>query len=179
MNLNHVYPVVLEDPSESDASAEPVTVDEAKAWIKVDVADDDDIIEQLITTARQQCEQYLKISLVERTITATLLNQTGGIELPYGPVNSIESFTDLDDNDIDADSYKMRGEDGNFKWLQTSFCEAVKITYTAGYTSLKKVFKTAISQQTAWLYENRGDAKMADQLSPMVIATLKPYRRVV
>lgn len=179
MNLNHVYPIVLEDPSESDASGEPVTVDEAKAWIKVDVADDDDIIEQLITTARQQCEQYLKISLIERTIQATLLNQIGGIEIPFGPVNSIESFTDLDDNDIDSSSYKIRGEEGNFQWLQTAFCEAVVITYNAGYATLKKVFKTAIQQQTAWLYENRGDANMADQLSQMVITTLKPYRRVV
>ncbi len=43
----------------SNEGAEPVTVIEAKNWLRIDVTDDDDLVEELITAARQICEDYV------------------------------------------------------------------------------------------------------------------------
>lgn len=179
MNINYVLDTQFDDGSESDATVEPFDVEVAKGWGKIDVSDDDSIIETLITTARQQCEDFLNISLIARTVTAYLDNSAGNIRLPYGPVKEIVSITDdsKDLNDIDEDNYELKGL--LFKTLSSpSNCHVI-ISYTAGYDILPEHFKTAVKQQILYLYENRGDAKLMEQLSPIVAVTLKPYRRVV
>ena len=101
-------------------AAEPVTLDEAKAWLRIDGTDSDVQIAALITTAVQSTEQYLRRSLITQTWKLTLdLNKSsidtllgagtydlpitalyGGlprvIELPKGPVQSITSVVTYD-----------------------------------------------------------------------------------
>lgn len=173
MNINSVLDISFDDDAGSDESAEPVTVEEATSFIRIDVTDDNVLVAQLITAARQQCENYLNISLVQKTVTAILQNDLGDIRLPACPFRELVSIKDMDDNDIT--DYKLNGLD--FKWL-CSPCK-VKIIYTAGYDEIPDNFKTAILQQIAYLYENRGDEGKLSQLSPIVTVGLKPYRRVV
>lgn len=175
MKINAVLDIDLVDSVGSDESEEPVTSTEGKNWLKIDVADDDTIVEKLIKTARQQCEHYLNISLVPKTVTAILLNQLGDIRLPYGPIVELVSIKDLDDNVIT--DYKLIGD--TFKWLCTPTLDSVKVVYETGYEDLPEHFKTAILEQIAYLYENRGDEKLMEQLSPVVKTALKPYRRVI
>jgi len=51
---------------------EPVTVGEAKAYARIDTADDDALIEALITAARTAAEEYTRRSFVARTLKLTL-----------------------------------------------------------------------------------------------------------
>ncbi len=185
--------LLLEPPVFSDESdTEPVSLLEAKNWLKIDVDDDDNLVTDIITAARQQCEHYLKISLIERTITARLINDLNNIELPYGPVDEVSEVKDADDNVIDTDNYTVRGV--AFKTLDYTGISAVSVTvngpsgcnneltvtYTAGYAAedVPKYFKNAILNQIAWLYEHRGD-ELSEELSPAAIIKLKPHRRVV
>ena len=165
------YNAVLEVKQVESSVTEPVTVQEAKDWMKVDLTDDDTLIEELITVARKQVEGYLCISLVPKTITAILNNSQGGIELPYGPVASITSVKDEDDIAIEATEYLPQGED--YKTIKTPY-DYLKVVYV---TEANTEYKTGVLQQILYLYENRGDVN-AGQLSPMVKMTLKPYRRV-
>src|SRR5512146_1246716 len=50
----------------SDGS-EPITVDEAKAHLRVDSNDDNDYISSLITTAREHLEESYGLALLEQT----------------------------------------------------------------------------------------------------------------
>lgn len=155
---------------EASVQAEPVTLTEVKNWLRIDLDDDDDILEMLITAARETLEAYTNISFLNRTVTATILNQLGGILLPYGPVGDIISFTDVDGDDIT--DYVLLGTD--FKSLTTPFCDPVTIEYHAGYDVLPKDFKTAMLCQVAWMYQNRGDANVSGSAK----ALLNKYRRV-
>lgn len=173
MQLN----LVLDCDFSDESDTEPVTVTEAKNYMRVDVTDDDTLIGELITAARQQLEKYLNISLIERTVIATLENGLGNIRLPYCPFVELTSVKDEDDNDIT--DYTLHGS--TFKWICTpSNCRFIS-EYTAGYAAedLPKYFKTGILKQVSNLYENRGDAEQSEQLAPDVIKLLKPHRRVI
>lgn len=179
MKLNLLLDVQFDDGNTSDELVEPVTVEEATGWLKVDVPDDDLLIEQLISTARQQLEHYLNISLIRRTVTARIQNDIGDFPLPYGPVGEIVTITtdDADLTDIAEDNYTLSA--GLFKTLCTpDNCKAI-VSYAAGYDVLPAHFKTAILQQCAYLYQFRGDVEKIDQISPMVLLAMKPYRRVI
>jgi hypothetical protein len=169
------YNAVLEVSQVESTPTEPVTLAEAKAWCKIelDITEEDGLITELITVARELVEGYLNISLVDKTITAHVRNDLGNIEFPYGPVKAITSVKDADDVTLVADStYTIQGI--NFLCLTTPCDELVKLEYTTGWTAVPEYFKTAVKNQILFLYENRGDST----LSPMLKTTLKPYRRV-
>src|ERR1044072_3202563 len=156
---------------------EPITLQEAKNWLKIEVSDDDSLIEALIIAARQACEGYTALSFVEREVTAILKNELGNIRLPYGPVNEIISMHDAYDEEIIEDNYTVRGD--TVKYILSPLSCWLKVTYNAGYSVLPKQFKTAVLMQIAWLYQHRGDAMDNDALSPDAKILLKPYRAIV
>ena len=161
---------------DSSPVTEPVTVAEAMAQANIDnIGGDDTLIEAYITTARMQCENYTGIGFIEREVIAVVNNSLGNIFLPYGPVASITSVYDLNDNEITADEYKVSG----VKWTQFRYPAAawLKITYVAGYNELPQLLKTALLQQVAYLYEHRGDEDK-NTFSPIAKSLLQPIRRV-
>lgn len=158
---------------------EPVTLAEAKAWLKVESDDDDLIIAMLITAARQYCEGFVSQSFVERTVTAIVVNELvlngRGIRLPYGPQGEIISMTDIDGDAIT--DYDIIGE--SFLQVRSPVSSWLKIVYTAGYAVLPKQFKTAVLEEIAWLYQHRGDEVLTiTPLNPIVYMMLKPFRSI-
>lgn len=97
---------------------EPVSLDEAKAWVRVDGCDDDALLTGLVTAARTAAEEYLRRSLVTQTWKLTLdlcgnrgewfestyelpVNYFDGalprsVELPRGPVTAVTSVITYD-----------------------------------------------------------------------------------
>lgn len=148
MNYNAVISV-----SFSDEGSEPVTLQEAKDWCRIDVSDDDTLITSLIKAARIICEKYSGLSFVSKTVTAILVNGLGNIELPYGPVASEVAYYDMDETELtDFD-------------ISEPACDRIEAVYSAGYETLPANLKTAVLNQIAWMYENRGDAKLASGVS--------------
>ena len=159
----------------SSPETEPVTYEEAIQQANIDdIAGDVNLIESYITTARIQCETFACMSFISREIESVVNNSLGGIYLPYGPIIAVSSVYDKDDNEITSDSYKVLGV--KFKQLSYPMRDYLKVTYTAGWTELPQIFKTAILQQVAYLYEHRGDEK-ADTFSPIAASLLKPHMR--
>lgn len=147
---------------------EPVSLAEAKEWLKIspDISEDDTLIQMLITASRIICEKAANLSFIPRTVTATILNRLGHINLPYGPVTGTPTYTE-DDDDLTAIT------DFN---IRTGYEDRVIATYTAGYSVLPKNLKTALLNQIAWSYENRGDVAMMTNLSPLSFLVLSQIR---
>jgi uncharacterized phiE125 gp8 family phage protein len=156
---------------------EPVTVQEFKDWAKISVTDDDDLIEALLPASRLRCEQYLNMSLIPTTIEATILCQLGNYALPYGPITSITSLNETDEDATAITDYTVLGS--SFKSLSCQYCNPLRIVYEAGYDECPNNIKKAILQDALYLYDNRGDEAIANNLAPMAIAILAPIRRVV
>ncbi len=149
-----------------DEGNEPVAVNEAKEWCKIDLSDDDDLIEALITVARQMCEDYSNIGFLARTVTVNINNANGGFCLPYGPVISDPEATDENGDSIDLTYHfgQIMSPYGRFT-----------VTYRAGYETLPANLKTALKAQVLYLYENRGDAD--NKMSPTARLILDPLVR--
>ena len=87
------------------AASEPITLAEAKNFLRVDHTDDDDLISALITAARSMCEEYTRRILVTTTIDEYFdqfpKNHWDGhsniLYLSRGPVASISSVKYVDE----------------------------------------------------------------------------------
>lgn len=142
---------------------EPVSLEEAKLYMKIDddITEDDDLIDSLITSARQQLEKLTGLSFIPKTITVQLKNECGGIEIPYGPVSGTIDptlVTDRDGNEIgDFNIYGI----GGFYYLPDKTC-FVQLIYTAGYGydfELPEDLKTAIKAKVFVMYDDRKGVK--------------------
>lgn len=161
------YNAVISVTFSNEGLIEPVTLQEAKDWARIDVADDDALITRLIKAARRICETYVCLSFITREVSAVIHNGLGNFTLPYGPVvGEVLSFADADANVL-AD-YDLR----------TPYGSDIVVTYNAGYPEgeLREDLRSALLCQIAWMYQNRGDEKLASGLSLETMLILKPLR---
>ena len=77
---------------------EPVTLDEAKAHMRLSGTDDDTYVAALITAARIQVETAIRRVLIDQTwrIYRDDWPASGLVELPVGPVRSIAEIVVYD-----------------------------------------------------------------------------------
>lgn len=161
-NCGMIYSAVLAVKFTNESPIEPVTLDDAKAWCAVDGNDFDGVLTTLIGAAREQCEAYVNLSIIARTVEAKV---KAGTKLPYGTVD--------EDNIIAIYDEDLNETTGEYKDYRTG-------TYIVTYPVVPdprhaNKFKAAILNQVAYLYEHRGDETEA-QLSPGAKAILKPLR---
>lgn len=161
----------ITDVQRAAVITEPVTLNEAKEFAKISGSSEDAIITALITAAREICEKFTCVSMVQRTVTAWINNYNGGTYLPYGPIGTITNIYNVDGDPVD---YEVQGSD--YKQILSPKI-ALKAVYTGGAATCPEIFKTAIKAQMLFMYENRGDSPEA--MSPISMMLLKPYQRNV
>lgn len=171
VNYNSVLDIQFND----EAIVEPVTLEEAKNFCKIDISTDDTLIEALITTSRQLCEAWTGVGFIEHTAKAIINNCNGDMYLPYGPTGEITKVTDENGTELVADStYFLSGND--FKRILRPKWNNLEIEYTTGYEVLPNVLKTALLNAIYYLYDNRSQS--TDDIGPIAKTLLNPYKRV-
>jgi len=159
----------------TDLSVEPVTLQEAKDYMRISSNAEDDLIEELITSARERIEKFTGLSLGEKTLKAYWFYYHIPSEIPYGPVTLINSV--VDDNDVDVE-YTARGL--QYKVLEAYSTVGLTIEYEAGFAVAPKGLKLAILKQVSTDYENRENYSIYDQayeLSSDAKRQAQPYCR--
>ena len=71
------------------SAPEPISLEEAKANLRVDITDDDGLISGLIVTAREYIESEYDLVLTPRSVTETARKLGSFIELVSWPVSAI------------------------------------------------------------------------------------------
>jgi len=169
------YNSVLDVQFQDGVITEPVTLTEAKNFCKIDISTDDDLINLLITAARQMCEAYTGVGFVEHNVVSVLNNSNGDIYIPYGPMIAINSVVNDQGTTLVLDTdYTLSGNE--FKRLRTPNSNNITIDYTTGYTTLPEALKTALLNQVYYLYDNRAVA--TDDISPIAKTLLNLFKRV-
>lgn len=172
-------------------ATEPVTLQEVKLHLRVDVAEDDDLISAIITAARERIEAYTRRSIITQT-WELLVGGTGPyLSLPRPPVQRIESIT-ADGELVSPSRYQLLRDD--FLVMTTPVDATspggVVIRYVAGYgdapASVPQAIRQAILMLVAHMYESReGQAPAVEyevqarggvDLPPTVASLLRPYR---
>jgi len=149
---------------------ELVTLAEAKAHLRIDSDYEDAIIELYIKAAREHCERFLGLSLVEQTIKATILKRdcvTLPIvltsydcprdyvyPLPLSPVAEIEQVTDGDGASVD---FKVYLDAIPAVISIENMPDVLNVTYKTDTTTSNMTMKIAVLMILHQLYEYRGD----------------------
>jgi uncharacterized phiE125 gp8 family phage protein len=138
-------------------ASEPVTREQAKNHLRVDINDDDTLIDSLITVARQRAEEFTRRAFLTQTWEWTLLS----LNAPYrcvtlrSQVQQINQIT-IDGEELASTQYKLIGDDLLFDPMVKG---SIVIKYTTGYGStpndVPESIKQAILQIVGHLYENR------------------------
>lgn len=163
-----------------EASAtEPISLIEAKTFLRVDTTEDNDLITRLIKTATGQCELYTKKSLVTKKYKLSLYEKAENyVKLPYGPAQSIESIKKIDEEAnaelINPDNYNLDTESSRII-LKTNLYEyKIEIIYTTGYGDASDVpedIKQGLLMHIAKMYDERNG------YSPIPQASIYIYNR--
>lgn len=179
----------------TEVTADAVTVDEVKDWGKIPSSAEDNIIESMIKSCRQLQEQWVGLSYIEKTITGHWNKlEDAVIELPYGPIVSVESIKrvyedgTLSDALVSGTDYFLSGMDFKAINLYTRWQSAgqivtgLRVEYTAGYGDnshdLPEPLKTALLRHVTTDYYQRDDLEVyTPVLYDWVKEALAPYRR--
>lgn len=179
----------------TDLTIEPLTLAEAKLYCKVTGSTEDAVITELITTARQLVEKYLSISVAEKTIYASWIETPDELELPYGPVISVDKIYKIDSEGAEEelvlnDDFHIYGDQDAVVKIQTYWSSgirserSVRVEYTAGYGNtntevLPSPIKTAIRKLVVKSYGLRGDDPGSMILDNEIKSEIAAYRKRV
>ena len=160
---------------------EPVSLADAKAHLRVDVADDDALISRLITGARSELERGLGRALITQTWTYWLDAWPPGyaVPLPLAPVQSIEAVRvyALDDSfaTLPASAYLLDGQGspprlirrGSTVWLQpTRPGNGIAIDFTAGHGTQQTDVPGCASRSWCWPGTGTRTASWPTRMAP-------------
>jgi uncharacterized phiE125 gp8 family phage protein len=173
------------------AAAEPITLADAKAHLKVDTTDDDALITSLISAARIRAEWLTRRAFITQSWVQWLhCWPTRPFELALPPLQALTSITVYDTGDtptvLDSALYRVDASaiPARIAWKENTIppvslrnFNAVAIAFTAGYgnagTDVPEAIRRAILMIVADLYAHRGD----DAPTPSAaLALLESYR---
>lgn len=178
----------------SAPAIEPVSLAEAKAWLREDGADEDDLIQALVVSARMTLEAYTRRFFVTQSWRVILdVWPCPGLEimLPFAPFQSVSAIRVFGPDDI-AQTLATT----NYRAPPNSACgrvtfnlappnpgrsvDGVEIDFTVGYgataSQIPEPLRRAIMMLVAHWREKRGDAR-EDALPLAVTQLAAPFRR--
>ena len=159
-------------------TVEPVTLDEAKAHLRVTDSAQDSYIQALIRAAREWCEQFQGRAYIQQRLRLQLETWPSGrrIVLPRPPLVSVESVSYRNDEGhvivFDPSAYRVdtASEPGAIVlapdrgWPGEMLDEGlpIQVDFTAGYgadaAAVPQRVRQAVLLYVAFLFENRGDS---------------------
>ncbi len=157
-------------------ASEPISRAEAKLWCKIDLDDDDEVVDSLIAAARERCERVADRALVTQTLVASFDAWQPSFKL-RPPLQSVEEITYLDPSGVeqvlDAAAYRVltNREPGLVQlglyqyWPAAVYLtDSIGVEFVAGYGEPEDVpaeIKVALRRCVDHLYTMRGDADEA------------------
>lgn len=168
---------------------EPISLAEAKNFLKVDGADDNTLISALITAAREFVELSTLRAFVTQTWELTLDMAGGTVKVPRPPLQEVSKIETIDDVGVktlisstlydvelgQASPGRVRIKTGCVWPIHRGFASFI-VTFKAGYGdaagSVPKALREAVLRVLGHFYEGR----QGEELPAGVWALMRPYR---
>ena len=175
--------------------AEPITLAEAKAHLRLDTGDEDLLLSALIRTAREYLESQTGLCLIDRLLRLYLDDwpETKVIQIARGPVQTIEMVTvyEVDGTpvEVDAAGYVLDGAARPARLILPErpatgrALNGIEIDFIAGFgesgADVPDTLKRALLLHVAAMFELRGVLAPEDQpgaVPPGYDRLVAPYR---
>ena len=183
-------------------SVEPLTLTEAKLYLRVDQSTEDNLISGMVVAARQWVETYTRRALVTQTWDfryESFMDTRQPLILPKAPLQSVTSITYLDEDGVSqtlaSSNYSVRtlsgatagrgyielNDDVSLPSLYTDALAPVTVRAVCGYGAAAAVpdgVKMAIYLMLGDLYEQRQETMMSvsSKTKTTIERLLGPYR---
>ena len=125
-----------------------LTLDEVKAFLRVDYDTDDVLIDSLILQSKDLIEEYLNVSLVQNMIIIVTA-PVDKLALVYTPLGTIVEVKSVKNDEVLEYEYK-----GGYLEVKTN--EDYYVEYATNPVTAPGL-QLGWMEIIAWLYENRGD----------------------
>lgn len=179
------------DFTTSQVGAEPIDIDYAKNYCKVDFDVDDDIITQAIAAARGICENYIGQSVVKKNLVyqfsdfdeGDLNNGYPVINLLRGPIQEVSAVKIINNKEVatlTTDDYQEIGLSQKSLLvkqavtLNSLYTSIIQVEYTAGMTKVPDEIKDGIAQLVGDMYEHRQNEVLAE--APQVLKLTSMFK---
>lgn len=158
----------------SEPAGEPVSLSEAKVFLRIDGSDEDALLTELIKAARIAAEQQMGKSLITQSWQLRFDGSAPAIvALPYAPVQTVTSVKRIDEQDnetlLSASHYYVNSV-LELVFRTVPFAHRVVVEYVAGFGDEPGDVPTdmvqAILLHVAHLYEHR------DSMTPPLASQL-------
>lgn len=156
------YPATVTTPPD----AEPVTLDQAKAHLRVFHDDDNDYIGGLISIARDHAEKYCGAVWAAAGVSANCDDWCDLAHLPFSPVTAVTAISYVDAGGVsavvDADVYEFRADaravvlKPGQHWPAKQAGSRIAVSAEAGVEDAPPAVKHAILLRVEDFYEHRG-----------------------
>lgn len=168
------------------AAAEPITLSDAKAHLRVDHNDEDTLIDGLIAAARRYAEGYTRRALAAQVVDVFYdgFPACSPFDLPMPPVQSIDEVaymapSDDEETTLEADTYVVDtdaqparvGLAASASWPATDDrIKTVRIRLTVGPgegEGIPETIRQAMLLLIGHWYENREEVTLGERAAPV------------
>ncbi|KQN19613.1 hypothetical protein ASE86_12890 [Sphingomonas sp. Leaf33] len=154
-----------------------MTLDEAKAYLRLETAQDDALIAGLVASARSLCEAFLGQRLIRGEVTETVAADGAWHRLGAAPVVAITSVAGA--GVLPVTAYAVDIDPAGEGWVRSGVGGTVRVTYRAGIAEDDGGVPAAVAhgvvRLAAHLYLDRGEVGPP----PTTVAALwRPFRRL-
>lgn len=174
-------------------AAEPVTPEEAKAYLRVETAEEDALVTRLVAAARHAAERATGRAFITQSWRMTLDRWPRGrvMELPFPPLQSVDAVVLIDDADAEtvwpdtntvadtaAEPGRLALREGVAPPVPGRDIAGLAVDFTAGYgaqpTDVPEALRQAMIRLVAHWFEHRDVASSV--ASGEIGALLASYR---
>ena len=168
---------------------EPLSLEDAKSFMRILESDDDTTIEAMIKSAREYAENYTNRQFEVATYELFTDKFVQDLKLPKNPIKDLTKIEYMDENGdyqiLDSSYYYLYGENDIFKvHFDTTVAHkthknAIKFTFDSGYDVVPESIVSYIRLDVSTLNEERvllTDFKKNKEVYEMFIKMLDMYR---
>lgn len=166
------------------AVSEPITLAQAKAFLRIEHTGDDAAITMAITTARQFAEQYLKIALLPQTWDYSLANPCDTVvALPVGPATSITSISLTNEagttNTMNSANYRLSVDGFSVIFTTTPQIEKLTMRFVVScYATVSDIPSAIVQGMLHHIAVQMEQREGETGLPAQSIACYAPFRRI-
>lgn len=163
-----------------------MTLEEAKAYLRLDGSGEDALLGRLIETATALCEAFTGTALVRREFVETIAAERAWQRLAHGPVVAITGVEAVsaagEAEPLPADAYAIDIDAAGTGWVRVirpGGAERVRVTCRAGLADDAGGVPAPLAQGVVLLAAHLFDRHQPSDAPPAAIAALwRPWRRM-